>query len=290
MTTRTIRNPVEWTGDQVLHAAHGLAATGRALHHAVETLHSPAPAVRRITGADLFEALGRGLSDEGAYRTDVFFLVIVYPILCVGAAYVAFGMNMIPLLFPLASGIAIVGPAAAVGLHEMSRRREMGLEVSWRNAFDVVHRPAIGGILLLGVLLTALFLCWLATAWIIYQNTMGPALPESTSQFLTDVLYTDQGHMMIAEGFGAGFLFAVVAMAISVVSFPLMVDRDIGLDSAMKTSIRAVMANPGPMAGWGLIVASVLVVASIPLFVGLIVAIPVLGHATWHLYRKLVVR
>ncbi len=290
MTTRTIRNPVEWTGDQVLHAAHGLAATGRALHHAVETLHSPAPAVRRITGADLFEALGRGLSDEGAYRTDVFFLVIVYPILCVGAAYVAFGMNMIPLLFPLASGIAIVGPAAAVGLHEMSRRREMGLEVSWRNAFDVVHRPAIGGILMLGVLLTALFLCWLATAWIIYQNTMGPALPESTSQFLTDVLYTDQGHMMIAEGFGAGFLFAVVAMAISVVSFPLMVDRDIGLDSAMKTSIRAVMANPGPMAGWGLIVASVLVVASIPLFVGLIVAIPVLGHATWHLYRKLVVR
>jgi uncharacterized membrane protein len=290
MTTRTIRNPVEWTGDQVLHAAHGLAATGRALHHAVETLHSPAPAVRRITGADLFEVLGRGFSDEGAYRTDIFFLVIAYPILCVGAAYIAFGMNMIPLLFPLASGIAIVGPAAAVGLHEMSRRREMGLEVSWRNAFDVVHRPAIGGILMLGVLLTALFLSWLATAWVIYQNTMGPALPDSAGQFLTDVLYTDQGHMMIAEGFGAGFLFAVVAMAISVVSFPLMVDRDIGLDSAIKTSIRAVMANPGPMAGWGLIVAALLVLGSIPLFVGLIVVIPVLGHATWHLYGKLVER
>ncbi len=290
MTTRTIRNPVEWTGDQVLHAAHGVAATGRALHHAVETLNSPAPAVRRITAADLRDALVRGFSDEGAYRTDVFFLVLVYPILCLGAAYVAFGMNMIPLLFPLASGLAIVGPAAAVGLHEMSRRREMGLEVSWRNAFDVVHRPAIGGILILGVLLTALFLSWLAAAWLIYAHTMGPALPESAGQFLRDVLYTDQGHLMMAEGIGTGFLFAVVAMAISVVSFPLMVDRDIGLDSAVRTSLRAVMANPVTMAGWGLIVASVLLVASIPLFVGLIVALPVLGHATWHLYRKVVER
>jgi uncharacterized membrane protein len=290
MTTRTIRNPVEWTGDQVLHAAHGVAATGRALHHAVETLNSPAPAVRRITSADLRDALVRGFSDEGAYRTDVFFLVLVYPILCLGAAYVAFGMNMIPLLFPLASGLAIVGPAAAVGLHEMSRRRELGMEVSWRNAFDVVHRPAIGGILILGVLLTALFLSWLAAAWIIYTHTMGPALPVSAGQFLSDVLYTDAGHLMMAVGIGVGFLFAVVAMAVSVVAFPLMVDRDIGLDSAVKTSLRAVMANPGAMAGWGLIVASVLVVASIPLFVGLVVALPVLGHATWHLYRKVVVR
>jgi len=290
MTTKTIRNPVEWTGDQVLHAAHGFAATGRALHHAVETLHSPAPAIRRITAADLWDALARGSSDEGAYRTDVFFLVLVYPVLCLGAAYVAFGMNMIPLLFPLASGLALIGPAGAVGLHEMSRRREMGMEVSWRNAFDVVHRPAIGGILMLGVMLTALFAGWLAAAWIIYQSTMGPAMPASASQFLRDVLYSDQGHMLIAEGMGVGFLFALVAMSISVVAFPLMVDRDVGLDTAVMTSIRAVMANPGPMAGWGLMVAALLVLGSIPLFVGLVVVIPVLGHATWHLYRKLVER
>lgn len=290
MTTRTIRNPVEWTGDQVLHAAHGIAATGRALHHAVETLHSPAPMVRKITAADLGEALARGFSDEGAYRTDVFFLVLVYPILCLGAAYVAFGTNMIPLLFPLASGLAIVGPAAAVGLHEMSRRREMGLAVSWRNAFDVMRRPAIGGILILGVLLTALFFSWLAAAWIIYQHTMGPGLPDSAGQFLRDVLTTDQGHAMMAIGIAVGFLFALAALAISVVSFPLMVDRDAGLDTAVQTSVRAVMANPGPMAAWGLIVAALLVLGSLPLFVGLIIVLPVLGHATWHLYRKMVER
>ena len=290
MTTRTIRNPVEWTGDQVLHVAHGIAATGHALHHAVETMNSPAPAVRRIAAADLGEALMRGFADEGAYRTDVFFLVLAYPLLCFGAAYVAFDLDMIPLLFPLASGMAIIGPAAAVGLHEMSRRREMNLPVSWRNAFDVVHRPAIGGILLLGMLLTALFAGWLAAAWLIYTRTMGPGLPDSASQFLRDVLTTDGGHLMMIEGIGVGFVFALVAMVISVVSFPLMVDRDIGFDTAVKTSVRAVLANPGPMAGWGLIVAALLVAGSIPLFVGLIVVVPVLGHATWHLYRKVVGR
>jgi len=288
MTQRTIRNPVEWTGDQVLHAAHGIAATGRALHHAVETLHSPAPAVKQITAADLREVLIRGIADEGAYRTDVFFLVLGYPIICFAAAYVAFGLDMIPLLFPLASGLAILGPAAAVGLYEMSRRREEGLEVSWRNAFDVVHRPAIGGILLLGMVLAALFLGWLAAAWLIYTTTMGPALPDSAGQFMRDVLTTDAGSRMMVEGLAVGFVFALVAMAISVVSFPMMVDRDIGFDTAVRTSVRAVMANPGPMAAWGLIVAVLLAIGSIPLFVGLVVVIPVLGHATWHLYRKMV--
>jgi len=290
MTTRTIRNPVEWTGDQVVHAAHGIAATGRALHHAVETLHSPAPTVNRIEIGDLREVLSKGFSDAGAYRSDVFFLVIAYPVLCLGMAWIAFGMNMLPLVFPLASGFAIVGPAAAVGLYEMSRRREQGLEVNWRNAFDVIQRPAIGGILMLGVLLTAVFLAWLMVAWIIFENTMGPALPTDMDQFLRDVLTTESGHMMMLYGIGAGFLFAVFSMMISVVSFPLMVDRDTGLDTAVATSFRAVMANPGPMAAWGLIVALGLVLGSIPLFIGLVVALPVLGHSTWHLYRKLIGR
>ena len=289
MTTRTIRNPVEWTGHQVLHAAHGVAATGRALHHAVETLHSPAPAINRITAADVGDALARGVADEGAYRSDIFFLVIFYPLTCLAAAYIAFGLNLLPLIFPLASGLAIIAPAAAVGLYEMSRRRELGYEVSWRNALEVTKRPAIGGILMLGMVLAALFLCWLGAAWAIFETTMGPTLPASMNQFLRDTLTTDAGHMMILEGFGVGFLFALLALCLSVVSFPLMVDRDIGLDTAVKTSFRAVAANPGPMAAWGLTVAAVLVVATIPLFVGLIVAVPVLGHATWHLYRKLVV-
>ena len=95
---------------------------------------------------------------------------------------------------------------------------------------------------------------------------------------------------MIVVGVSVGFLFALLVLVISVVSFPLLLDRDVGLAAAVWTSVRAVILNPGPMAAWGLIVAGGLVIGSIPLFLGLIIVMPVLGHATWHLYRKVVPR
>jgi uncharacterized membrane protein len=93
---------------------------------------------------------------------------------------------------------------------------------------------------------------------------------------------------MIVGGVGVGFLFALLVLAISVVSFPLLLDRDVGLYGAVSTSIRAVATNPSPMALWGLIVAGGLAIGMLPAFLGLIVVLPVLGHATWHLYRKVV--
>jgi uncharacterized membrane protein len=106
--------------------------------------------------------------------------------------------------------------------------------------------------------------------------------------FVQRVLTTPQGWWLIIVGCGAGFLFAVVALCISVVSFPLMLDRHAGAADAMVTSLRAVAQNPGPMAAWGLIVAALLVAGSLPFFLGLAVVIPLLGHATWHLYRKVI--
>jgi uncharacterized membrane protein len=93
---------------------------------------------------------------------------------------------------------------------------------------------------------------------------------------------------MIVVGVGVGFLFAVVALAISVVSFPLLLDRDVSINSAIGTSIRVVATNPVPIATWGVIVAAGLVIGSVPLLLGLVVVMPVLGHATWHLYRGVV--
>jgi uncharacterized membrane protein len=284
----TIKNPIEWSGAQLVQAAHVLKSAGHSLHHVQDTIHSPAPAVRRIGIADLKDALARGFADFEAYRSDVLFMGVIYALVGLVLARLAFGMDLLPLLFPLASGFAIVGPFAAIGLYEMSRLRELGGEVRWTNAFDVFKAPAVGAISILGLTLMVVFGLWLAAAWQIYLSTFGPAPIDSLSQFVHDVFRTPGGQQMIVIGIGVGFLFALFAMTIGIVSFPLLLDRDVGLDTAIRTSVRAVLANPGPMALWGLIVAAGLVLGSLPLFVGLIVVLPVLGHATWHLYRRLV--
>jgi len=285
-----IRNPVEWGVDQFKHAALAFESAGRAGRRTRDNLHSPAPVVCRIGVTDLRDVLARGVDDFGAYRTDVIFLCVIYPLVGLVLARLAFGYEMLPLVFPLASGFALVGPFAAVGLYEMSRQREMGIEVTWADAFGVVRSPSFGAIVLLGLLLMGIFLLWLVAAEAIYQLTLGPAPPASLASFVRDVLTTDVGWVMIGFGVGVGFLFALLVLAISVVSFPLLLDREVGLDTAILTSVRAVVANPGPMAIWGLIVAGGLVIGSIPFFLGLIIVMPVLGHATWHLYRKVVPR
>jgi uncharacterized membrane protein len=230
------------------------------------------------------------VDDFGAYRTDVIFLCIIYPLAGLLLARTAFNYDMLPLLFPLASGFALIGPVAAVGLYEMSRRREQGIEVGWADAFGVMRTPAFGAILILGLILFGIFLLWLVTANAIYLATLGPDTPASLGTFVRDVFTAPAGWTLIVAGVGTGFLFACVVLAISVVSFPMLLDRDVGLYTAVATSIRAVATNPVPMAVWGLIVAGGLVLGSLPALLGLIIVMPVLGHATWHLYRKVVPR
>lgn len=287
----TIRNPIEWTGAQFVSAAHAAEAVGRSVEHMRETAHSPAPAIAKISMSDVWLSLRQGFSDFEAYRSDVLFLCATYAAIGLVLATIIFNTDLLPILFPLASGFAIIGPLAAVGLYEMSRLREQGVEVGWANAFDVLKAPAIGGIAALGLILVAVFLFWLTAAWAIYESTLAPAMPRTVSAtvFAQAVLFTQAGHQMIWVGMSVGFAFALLSMMLSVVSFPLLIDRDIGLDTAIGTSVRAVLANPAPMALWGLVVAFALLAGTLLAFVGLMVVIPVLGHATWHLYRKLIV-
>ena len=287
--TNLIRNPVEWMLDQLGSAGHAVEETGRRVGGIEKARYTTPPRVQHIEVSDLRDVLSEGFEDFAAFRTDVILLALIYPVLGLILAQWVFGYDMLPMLFPLASGFALVGPAAAVALYEMSRRREQGLPVSWADAIGVTASPRFGAILVLTLLLVVIFVGWLFAAAGIYQVTLGPESPVSVGSFFHDVFTTPAGWVMIVAGMGVGFLFALLVLAISAISFPLLLDRDVGLPTAVATSVRAVIANPGPMAVWGLIVAGGLVIGSIPLFLGLAIVVPILGHATWHLYRKLVV-
>jgi uncharacterized membrane protein len=285
----TIRNPIEWGADQLRDAGAALKHAGEAVQGQEGAEDALArPHIRKIEIADLKSALAKGIDDFGANRTDVVFLVLIYPVIGLLLARAAFNFELLPMLFPLLSGFALLGPVAAIGLYEMSRRREQGLSASWGSAFGVIGSPSFGAVVTLGLILVGIFFLWLAVAQGIFYLTLGPEPPASFSAFLGDVFTTTAGWTMIVLGFGIGFLFAVLVLAISVVSFPLLLDRKVGVAEAIGTSLRAVWANPVPMAAWGAVVAGGLALGALPALIGLIVVLPVLGHATWHLYRRVV--
>jgi len=246
-----------------------------------------APAVRRIGVADVREALRRGVDDFLAIPTQLAFLGLIYPLVGMVAARAAWGGDILPLLYPLVAGLSLMGPVAALGLTELSRRRERGDQVSWIDAFGAFRSPAFGSILGLALLLALIFLLWLGAAWAIHAATLGAA-PASLGTLIRDVVDTPEGWQLLVIGNVVGFGFALVVLAISVVSFPLILDRHVSVGTAINTSIRACMANPVPMALWGLLVAGGLMLGALPAFVGLAVVMPILGHATWHLYRRVV--
>jgi uncharacterized membrane protein len=281
-------SPVEWGWDRLRLIGAGIGKARPEEYWPAASLRTEAPTVRRIGIADLREALAKGLDDFAANRADVIVLCAVYPVVGLILARLAFGYEVLPLLFPLASGFALVGPFAAIGLYEMSRRRELGIDAGWSDAFEMMRSPSVGAIAALGLLLIAIFAIWMALAQTIYDATLGPLPPESFGRFIQDVFATHAGRVMMAVGVGLGFLFAVLVLAIGTLSFPLLLDRPVDLPTAVRTSVRGFFANLDMMALWGLIVVAGLVIGSIPFFFGLVIVLPVLGHATWHLYRKVV--
>uniref|UniRef100_A0A9E8CN59 DUF2189 domain-containing protein n=1 Tax=Bosea sp. NBC_00436 TaxID=2969620 RepID=A0A9E8CN59_9HYPH len=246
------------------------------------------PRIKTITTRDLLEALRRGWEDFLAQPSHLVFIAVIYPVAGILLAQLTVSYNIFPLLFPLLAGFALIGPFAAIGLYEISRRREKGLDSSWVHAFEVLRSPSIRQILMLGAMLTGLFLAWLFSAWFLYRGILGLPADVSTADFLRAVFTTADGWIMIVIGNSLGLLFAILAFSISVVSFPLIIDRHVDASTAIRTSIAAVEANPRVMMYWGLMVTGLLVLGCLPVLVGLIVVMPVLGHATWHLYRKVV--
>lgn len=247
------------------------------------------PQIRKIVINDLFDALGKGWRDFQAAPTQLIFLAVIYPVIGALAARAAWGGDLMTLFFPLVAGFALLGPILALGVYELSRRRETGMEVSAFDALAVRHSAALPSIGALGLLLVAIFIAWLIAARVILHTTLGGGAFAHPMDFLARVFGTSEGWALIVIGHVVGAIFAVVVLAVTVVSFPLLLDRNPGVGVAVRTSLRAVAANPVVMAVWGAIIAALLIAGSAALFVGLAIAMPVLGHATWHLYRRVVV-
>lgn len=250
---------------------------------------APDVAVRAIGAEDLRASLRDGLRDFGAHRGDLLFVGLLYPAIGFIAGAAALGNGLIPYFFPIAAGVALLGPVAALGFYEIARRREAGLESSWSHFLDVGKRPSLDSIIAVTGLLLLVFLAWLLTAGALYTAFMGPP-PDSVGEFLTRLFTTSGGWGLIIVGNLAGLVFAWIVLSLSVVSLPMLVDRDIGARSAVEASVRAVRANRWTMARWGIIVAVLLVLGSIPAFIGLAFVLPWLGYATWHLYTRLIDR
>jgi uncharacterized membrane protein len=246
--------------------------------------------VRKITAADLNKSLADGWRDFMEMRGDIIFLALLYPLVGIVAAIAIVGGPLIPLFLPIAAGIGLLGPVVAVGFYEMARRREMGLHSNWPHFLDVRKRPSFDEIAGVSGLLLAIFALWLFAAGALYVALFGWVEPASTGTFLTEVFTTERGWALIVIGGIIGAVFAAIVLAFSVVSMPMLVDCNTNAASAVKTSVRATRANPAMMLRWGIIVAVLLVVGSIPLFIGLAVVLPWLGYSTWHLYTRLVDR
>lgn len=247
------------------------------------------PQVRHIGIGDLTASLSEGWRDFWQKPSHLAFLGLIYPLMGFVIALWYSGLNAWPLLFPLISGFALVGPLAALPIYEMSRRQEQGLDTSWSSALQVFRSPAMPSIVAVGIGLMLLFTAWLLVAQFIYESHYGPGSPPNLTTFLDQVFADPRGVSLMLWGNLVGLGFAIVALASAVITIPLLLDRDVGAAVAVQTSFRAVIANPVVMAVWGIMVAALLVIGSIPLLVGLAVVMPVLGHATWHLYRKVVV-
>jgi uncharacterized membrane protein len=279
----TIRNPAEWGFDQIRLSASAIAHSADA-----DTYDERVPMVRRIEVADLGEILSRGLRDFAAARSDVLFIGLIYPIVGLILGRMALGNDMLHLIFPLVAGFVLLGPFLAAGLYEMSRKLEVGQEIAWSDAFNVFTSNRFGSMLKLGIVLAGLFAAWMICAVVIFYLTLGPKAPLSLTGFLNDVFTSPAGWAMIAIGMTVGLVFALAAWAISLISFPMLLDRHVRVSMAVQTSLRVIKRNPIPMLVWGFIVAGSLAIAAVPLLLGFIVVVPVLGHATWHLYRATV--
>lgn len=251
--------------------------------------HTPAmPSVRSITWHDVRESLAAGVAD---FRAAPAYGLLFGGFYALGGLFMTaclFWIGMVYLVYPLAAGFVLIGPFAAAGLYEVSRRRERQARLSWRVVLTAATGPRGRELAWMAFVGVFILVVWMYQVRLLLVLFLGFSLPPTLSGFLTQVLTTPEGLLFLAVGHLVGAALALATYALTVVACPLLLDRDHSFVTAMITSVQAVLRNPGPMLGWAALVAGLIVLGMAPLFLGLAVVLPVLGHATWHLYRRVV--
>jgi uncharacterized membrane protein len=250
---------------------------------------SPAPdriAVRDdLAVADLAAALAAGWRDFIAMPRFGLFFGGVYVLAGLGIGWATISGGNLSWLIPAIAGFPLVAPFIAVGLYEASRRRAAGEPLTWRAVLGALKGHGDDQILSMGVIVFVAFAFWMIVAHAIFAIFMAESGMGANS---LAALLSPPGLAMLTVGsaVGAGMAFAFFAM--TVISLPLLVERKVDFLTAIIASLRTVRRNPAVMTGWAAIIAGLLFAAMLPAFLGLMAALPVLGHATWHLYRRVI--
>jgi uncharacterized membrane protein len=247
--------------------------------------------IRTISDEDLRFALRQGLEDFKTFRGDVIFAGVIYTVIGIAAVVMTTSMPLMPFFLPVVAGVGLLGPVAAVGFYELADRREAGeTNLHWFNFLDVRKRRTVDDMGIVAGLLLAIFFLWLIAAGALYALIFGWSTPASVGDFIAMIFTTPRGWALIVAGAVVGAIFGWIVLALSVASLPMLVDCNVSAAEAVSASWRAAHANKGEMVRWGIVVGVLLVLGSIPLFVGLAFVLPWLGYATWHLYTRLVDR
>jgi uncharacterized membrane protein len=247
------------------------------------------PRVNTLTPADIRAALMEGLSDFaraplfGLFFGGIFALAGIIIVLALTVWDKAW------MIYPVAIGFPLVGPFAAVGLYEVSRRLEAGLPLIWSEILSVVWAQRLRELSWMAFVMLFVFWIWMYQVRLLIALFLGRMSFSTLEKFLAVVFTTGQGWLFLAVGHVVGAALALVLFSVTVISIPLLMEREVDFVTAMITSVRAVVASPVAMLSWGLIVTLCVIIACLPFFLGLLVILPVLGHATWHLYRRAVV-
>ena len=236
-----------------------------------------------LTIGDLRHALRAGLSDfRSAPQYGVFFSAVY---VLGGFFLIWLGAGTVSWTIATSLGFPLVAPFAAAGLYEVSRRIERGQPLDWAGVLGIVWAERTRQLPMLGAVIVIYFLFWTFLAHMIFALFMGLSTMTNVSQSW-DVFLTPNGLTMIAVELGVGAVLAFVLFSVTVVSLPLVLDREVDFVTAMATSVQVVQVNPVVMLIWAVVIAALSLIALVPWFLGLVLVLPVLGHATWHLYRR----